>query len=144
LISWMTANLAFAPIGVSEQFTVTVSFDDYIGNAELFVPAGMTIVDSAVKEISKKVDWRLSGDAGEYLLEWQVDSRSYTKDVIIGSKEYSEQIRKVDDGIVKQIRLNYKPQKILNLLGWRLGWLGSYIIFALIFSLVLRKLLRVY
>ena len=145
LISWMNVHLAFSPIEEGQQFTVTVSFDDYIGNAVLLVPEGVTIIDDAVKETAKKVEWRLSGKTGEYLLEWEVDSRSYTKDIVIGTEQkYSEQIKKVDDGIVKYMQINYKPMKILNLLGWKIGWLGSYIIFAIIFSIVLRKLLKVY
>ena len=36
------------------------------------------------------------------------------------------------------------PDKILNIFGWQLGWLGSYIIFAIIFSMILRKVLKVY
>lgn len=32
----------------------------------------------------------------------------------------------------------------LFIFGWKLGWLGSYILFALIFSTLLRKILKVY
>lgn len=41
---------------------------------------------------------------------------------------------------------NLNGDKILNLyiFGWKLGWLGSYILFAIIFSTILRKVLKVY
>lgn len=145
LFLWLNTNLTYVPIAENAQFTVTVSFDDYVGNAVLDVPKGMTIVDNATKEITNIVDWRLSGQKGEYLLEWKVGDKSYTKDVVIGEgQNYAEKTQKYNDGIVKQIDINYKPQKVLNLLGWQLGWLGTYIIFSIIFSMVLRKILKVY
>lgn len=145
LITWMNAHLAYDPITEGQQFTATVSFDDYVGKAELLVPEGLAIVDDAVKDIDKKVEWRISGKTGEYLLEWKVGDNSYLKDVIISNgQKYSEPIKRINDGIVKNIQINYKSKKILNLFGWRLGWLGSYVIFAVIFSIILRKLLKVY
>lgn len=35
-------------------------------------------------------------------------------------------------------------EKILNLYFFKFGWLGSYIVFAIIFSIILRKVLKVY
>lgn len=145
LISWMNANLAYSPITEGQQFTASVLFDDYVGKAELIVPEGMAIVDKAVKDAGEKVDWRLSGKTGEYLLEWKVSGKSYLKDIVIGSKQkYSEPIKIINDGVVKQIQINYKLLKILNLSLFKLGWLGSYIVFAVIFSIILRKILKVY
>ncbi len=144
LFSWLTAHLAFIPLTDGEQFTTTLTFSDYVGNVSLNVPNGMTVVDSSTKEVMNNVQWRLSGKTGDYLLEWKVRDKSYTKEVSIGKNVYTSPVTVVNDGIVKTITVNYTPRKILNLLGWKIGWLGSYIIFALIFSLGLRKLLKVY
>ncbi len=145
LFGWLQANLAYAPIAENEQFTVSVLFDKYTGTAELLVPKGVTIIGNATKEAAEKVDWTLSGKKGEYLLEWKVGDKSYTKDIMITNEQrYAQPIKKIDDGVVKEIQIQYKNEKILNLLGWRLGWLGSYILFAIAFSIVLRKLLKVY
>ncbi len=141
LVNWMNFHLAYMPIEEGQQFTVTVSFDDYIGNAELIVPEEITIVDEPVKEIAKNVDWRLSGTSGEYLLEWSVDGKTYYKDVIIAKGiAYAEPEKKINDGVVKKIDINYKPKKII----WKFNWLLSYIILALVFSSIFRKILRVY
>lgn len=145
IFGWLNANLSYIPISADTQFTVSVNFDDYIGNAELLVPKGMTIVDNATKEITSKVDWRLMGKPGEYLLEWKVGDKSYTKDVIIGNGQaYADKTENINDGVVKTIEINYKPQKVLNLFGWKLGWLGTYIIFSIIFSMIMRSVLKVY
>jgi len=145
LFLWLNSSLSFVPLTEGTQFTITVSFDDYVGNAELVAPKGIIVVDNATKPVAEKVDWRISGEKGEYLLEWKVGDKSYTKDVIIDDgKKYSEKIKKVDDGIVKTIEINYKKQQVMNLFGWKLGWLGTYIIFSLIFSMILRKVLKIY
>lgn len=144
LFSWLNAHLMYVPINADEQFTVTVNFDNYVGNAALNVPNGLTIVDNATKTISPKLDWRLSGKPGEYLLEWKIGDKSYTKDVFIGENNYADATKIVNDGIVKTIQINYKQTKVLDILGLQIGWLWSYIIFAVIFSMVLRKVLKVY
>lgn len=145
LFGWLNANLAYAPITEGQEFTVSVLFDNYAGKAELLVPKEIT-VDSAVKDVKdNEADWKLTGKEGEYLLELKVGDKSYTKDVIITDKQkYAEALKNINDGTVKNIQIQYKTEKILNLFGWKLGWLGSYIIFALLFSIVLRKLLKVY
>ena len=51
------------------------------------------------------------------------------------------------DGL-KTIKINNEPKRVINLpfklLGYGGGWLGTYIIFSMIFSMSLRKLLKVY
>ncbi len=145
LFGWLTAHLSFVPIQQDVQFTVDVTFDDYVGNVTLMAPKEITVVGSVTKPVASNVEWRLSGKTGEYLLEWNVGDKTYTKEVVITSEQaYADSVKVVNDGVVKQITINYKKNIILNLFGWKLGWLGSYIIFALIFSMILRKLLKVY
>jgi len=66
--------------------------------------------------------------------------------VITDEKDYAEQLKIVKEDGVKSITIYYKPVKILNLYikGWKLGWLGSYIVFSLIFSMLIRKWLKIY
>lgn len=144
LFLWLNTTLTYLPIAEDVQFTITVNFDDYVGNAELLVPKGMSIVDDATKQIQPKIDWRLSGKPGEYLLEWKVGDKSYTKDVVIANgQRYAEKTKVINDGVVKSIDINYKKNIVLPF--WpHWGWLGSYILFSLIFSMVLRKMLKVY
>ncbi|MBN2420903.1 DUF106 domain-containing protein [Candidatus Woesearchaeota archaeon] len=144
LFVWLNTTLTYAPLTEDVQFIVTVNFDDYVGNAELLVPKGMTIVDDAMKEIQSKVDWRLSGKPGEYLLEWKVGDKSYTKDVVIANgQKYAEKTKNINDGVVKSIDINYKKNVVLPFWPYW-GWLGTYILFSLVFSIFLRKLLKVY
>ena len=45
---------------------------------------------------------------------------------------------------MESLEINYKKKIILNLLGWEMGWLAVYIIFSIVFSLALRKVMKVY
>ena len=44
-------------------------------------------------------------------------------------------------GAISEIDVGNEKVIGLNLFGWKLGWLGTYIIFSIAFSLTLRKLL---
>lgn len=145
LFGWLTAHLAYIPLTEDVQFTITITFDDYKGTAMLSVPKGLTIVDEATKNITSSVDWRLSGKPGEYLVSLKVGDKTYDKDITISNDhQFAPAVKNVNDGIVKSIQINYKKQIVMNLFGWRLGWLGTYILLALVFSIVLRKILNVH
>src|SRR3989344_3715081 len=50
----------------------------------------------------------------------------------------------VKDSDIKSLEINYQKHIVLNLLGWKMGWLAVYIILSIAFSLGLRKLMKVY
>ena len=92
------------------------------------------------KEIKNtEVKWIVSGNKGEYLFEYFFDGRKYNKEVLITEKNrYKEPVKRVKDKIVKSIETENKPKKLLNLFGWKVGWLGTYIIFSILFSIIIR------
>ena len=87
----------------------------------------------------------MNGKEGEYLLEYVIDGKKYYKEVLITEKNrYKEPVKMVNDGIVKSIQIEHKEKKLINLFGWKIGWLGTYIIFSIIFSMLVRKVIKVY
>ena len=147
IFSWMNANFAYEPIPPNRDFTTAVSFEaDVEEGIELSVPKGITISGSPKKEIhDKEVKWVLNGDEGEYLLEYVIDGKKYFKDVLITEENrYKESVKIVNDGIVKSIQIEHKEKKLINLFGWKLGWLGTYITLSIIFSMLVRKVIKVY
>ena len=147
IFSWMTAHLAYDPILPGQDFTTTVTFEKNVnGMIELSVPKGITINGDAKKEIKDgMVKWVLNGNKGEYLLEYILDGKKYSKEVLITEEnKYKQPIKTIKGDVVKSIEVEHKPKKILNLFGWKLGWLGSYIIFSIIFSILIRKVIKVY
>lgn len=147
IFSWMTANFAYEPIMPESEFTTTAVFEKgFNDEVELSIPKGITLEGDPKKNASEgSVKWVLSGKEGEYLLEYLYDGRKQTKEVLITEKNvYKEPIKKVNDGLLKQIEIGQKEKKVLNLFGWKLGWLGTYIIFSILFSILIRKVIKVY
>ena len=148
IFGWMNAHIAYEPIMPNQEFMLTAYFDD-INSATLIVPEGITITNNATQDvIDGKATWILKGEEGNYLnenaLAIKFDNTIEYKDLIITSEQqYAKPIERFR-GKLKKVVINNKPMKILNIFGLKLGWLGTYIIFSLIFSMLLRKLLRVY
>jgi len=146
IFGWLNAHLAYEQIMPNEKFTTTAIFGKNVnGDVELVVPEGIDILDGQVKKINGAVTWELQGDEGEYLLEYKFDDKLFSKDVLItNEKEYSPVIKKIKDNELKTITIDNEKLKILNLFGWKLGWLGTYIIISIVFSMILRKALKIY
>ncbi|MFC1752667.1 EMC3/TMCO1 family protein [Thermoproteota archaeon] len=147
IFGWLNSHLAFAPIIPGEEFTTSIVLEEgATGEATLEVPEGVEVVDDTTKQITgSAVQWKLKGDYGEHLLGYNVNGNEYTKDVLITEEQaYAPIVQKVDNGIVKSISIDNSKLIVLNLFGWKLGWLGVYIIFSLVFSMGLRKLLNIY
>jgi uncharacterized membrane protein (DUF106 family) len=150
IFGWLQAHMAFVPIMPDQDFSMVIEFDEGIsGSITAEVPSGIELSGPATKEIKDgKVIFTMSGKEGIYKsppVEFTVNGKTYNKPVIITTEpEYVSPILSVRDGTIDSITTSNEKMKILNLFGWRLGWLGTYIIFAIVFSMLLRKLLKVY
>ena len=147
IFSWMNVNLAFDPILPGQDFTVSAIFAKGTnGEISLSVPERLVIDGSTVKNIEDgEIKWILNGKEGEYLLVFDFNGRKYEKEVLITEKQaYKTPIKKIKNSELKLIQIDDNSKKLLNLFGWKLGWLGTYIIFSIIFSMLLRKIIKVY
>ena len=115
------------------------------GNAEIIITEGIEITNEKNKKIENgKATWTLKGEEGEHILEFAYNNEKQQKSILITNAEkYIEPIKKTS-GAIKSIQIDYNSRKILNLFGWKLGWLGTYIIFSIIFTMTLRKFMKVY
>ena len=153
---WMNVNLAYLPIQPGQNFTTGVILNpSYSGNITLNVyPSNnITYLDDRTKTFNKndkKLTWNLKADKGNYILEYDVVS-PLGKDVkkqelIIDKEKYSPAIVNVKEkSAIKQMFISYKQNRFFpfKIFGWRPGWLGTYILSSLLFSIILRKLLDV-
>ena len=147
IFGWMSSNFAYESIKPQQEFSITAFLDKTAsGSMELAAPEGITITSDKIKKIEEgRATWNLKGNEGEHILELDYNGEKQEKNVLITNDDkYIEPIKKTGNSQIKSIQINYIPKKILNLFGWRLGWLGTYIIFSIIFTMVLRKLLKVY
>ena len=146
IFGWMNANLAYEPIMPEQEFTTTIFLEDNTnGEIELSVPLGIEVNGATKKEIKdSEVTWLLSGERGEYLFEYIFDGKKYNKEVLISEKQYKDPVKNVRDGTVRSIEIEHNKRILINLFGWKLGWLATYIISAIIFSILIRKIIKVY
>lgn len=151
IFGWMNANIAFEPIYPDQEFSVTAFFEKGTGgNIELIAPDGVEFLGNSTQEIKdNEASWTLKGEEGNYAdenaLQFDFEGQTRYKDLIITKEQrYAKTKEKIKNSKLKIVQIDNKPMKILNLFGWRIGWLGTYIIFSLIFSMLLRKIFKVY
>tara|TARA_Y100000310_G_scaffold253220_1_gene260055 strand:+ start:1937 stop:2683 length:747 start_codon:yes stop_codon:yes gene_type:complete len=146
IFGWMSANFAYDPILPGQEFTTTVTFKEGIqGKVELSIPPGITINGQAKKDIvDNEAKWLLSGERGEYLLEYIFNGKKHGKELLIAEKQYKTPIKNIRDESVKSIQIGHNKKILLNLFGWKMGWLATYIVFSIFFSIIVRKIIKVY
>ncbi len=159
IIGWLSSNLAYAPIIPDSEFTVSAVFEEGSdGPIMLLETEGLKLLSEEEQTISPykkegffssenlgKADWKLKGPTGEYLLEFEYEGEKYKKELLITEEQaYKEPEKEIEDSELKKLKINNEKLKPLNLFGWEIGWLGTYIIFSIIFSMSLRKILKLH
>ena len=146
IFSWLNGHLAYDPITPGQDFNVTViAKTKAFPPINLTAPAGITLLSNASQQvIDGQAVWLLKGDAGTYKLSFAYQGGFFEKEVTISEgNDYAAQETKLR-GDLKSVKLGMHKKVVLNLFGWRMTWLWSYILFSLIFSMSLRKILKVY
>jgi len=164
IFGWLSSAYAADPIMPGQEFQVSVQFlDDAEHAAALSLPQGFAFGTQETQERTgtKQIAWnviapqKLQNPKGdEFIIEFTVDGKEFQAEIlitnerrvktpIITEKEYQGTPSLKDAGI-QSLSIGNKKAVVMNLFGWKLGWLGTYIIFSLVFSLVLRKLMKVY
>jgi len=148
IFGWMNVNFAYEPINPDEPFAVNLNFaKNAYGNISVTTPEGIEIVGEGIQEIKDgKTTFVFKGTEGTYIegnaLKFDYNGGPAFKDVIITTGQgYTEKTKK-GSGHLKNIDMDYKKKIILPVLNW--GWLGAYIIFSIIFSMTIRKWMKVY
>ncbi len=157
IFPWMYANLAYEPILPNTEFSVEAAFSrGAFGEVNIEVPDGITVLGNKNKEITdNKATWVLKGEAGDYNGEDAIkiligDRVEYKNLLITREQDYYEPVENYRESPLNTVKVEHEPKKVLhfgenfNLLGYRGGWLGTYIIISIITSMIIRKLLKVY
>jgi len=147
IFGWLNSNLGFEPINPGEDFKTEIEFVDGVeGTVKLVIPDGVNLVSEKIQEVTNnKASWILNAEEGEFLLIFKFNDQSFEKEVLITNNfGYKQPVKSIKDKVVKTISINQKKLKIMNVFGWKVGWLGTYIIFSIVFSMSLRKLMKLH
>jgi uncharacterized membrane protein (DUF106 family) len=155
IFGWLNAHLAFVPLVVGEDFSLTVEVvEGLTGEMSLVLPDGLVLLNEgeAVKSVyDDQAIWFLRGDAaGEYGLTFTFHDKEFSTDVLIveeGDHSYVPPVKMFKKELVKSATLSntkMTPFGDFEIFGYQPGWLMVYILFSLIFSLGLRKLMKVH
>jgi len=150
IFGWLNAHMAYYPLMPNQPFTVTAYFAE--GSAPLVnlssIP-DLEIIGNATQQIiDGKAQWQLMGDSGDYVLKVDYNNEIYDKAIIISSERiYAQPEEKITNSKLTQIVVGNEkvyPLGSFTILGWKPNWLWTYIIFSVLLSIGLRKLLKVY
>ncbi len=146
IFGWMGSTFAYESIKPQQEFSMTLLFQKNTnGNAEINMPEEITVIGDKIKKVENdRATFTLKGNEGEHAIEFTYNNEKQQKTVLITSTDKYIEPSKKTDGAIKTILIDYKPKKILNLFGWKLGWLGTYIILSIILTMALRKIMNVY
>ncbi|MEM4267274.1 MAG: EMC3/TMCO1 family protein [Candidatus Woesearchaeota archaeon] len=159
IFSWLNAHFTYQPITAEKQFTITAEFaKDKNGEIELIASEGV-LLQSPAKQNSTdgKIEWLAKAQAGTYELKYNFEGRELSQPLRVNSNNKDKLYEKptltnIELGLSKDSKLksitigNEKlhPFGGLIIFGWQPGWLATYIILSIIFSMGLRKLLKIY
>jgi len=95
--------------------------------------------------------WRVkaSGQPGSWVLKIRRDGRTYEKDVLVGSRKYASTVQFYDSGPVQAIEVALRPVKLFGFVGgvdflFLPPWLVAYLLIAIPFVSIFKRLFRVY
>ena len=156
IFGWMNATFAYESIKPMQEFKVYAVFDENSnGEAEIAVPDEMAVIGGNKAKIApgivnkrsyeKTASWLLKGEEGEHVIELSYNNEKEQHSVLITNENKYLQPVKQAKGSIKSLSIDYK-KKMLIPIGCRdwLGWLGTYIISSIIFTMSLRKILKVH
>ncbi|PLW79568.1 hypothetical protein C0585_07065 [Candidatus Woesearchaeota archaeon] len=148
IFGWLSGHLAYHPLAPNDPFELVADFDKgSIGEAKLIVPEGIKILNDATQIVEdEQITWVLEGELGDYNAQIEYNNKVFDKRILISEEvgQYAEVKTKISSANLEMITLSNEKIIGMNLFGWKVGWLGTYIIFSIIFSTSLRKILKLH
>lgn len=142
VLGWMDANFSYQPLLPGDDFGLGVVVGEGVeGNVTLDVPEGLEVVSKKSQIIEDSAArFTLKGEPGKYFVTVKHDDVEVDKEVIVSESEYAPVQKDYEGDVIKSVVLGNQELKVV----WKLSWLWTYIIAMLVFSIGLRKLMKVY
>lgn len=138
---YLSSHFALTPIVPNEPFEVNI----YSNNETIDyqIPENLNLLDESKQMqddehiTTLKLNTSLSG---LYILDIE-DTKHRV--LVTNEMKYENPVQELD-GKISKVETVQNKLPFINLFGWQIGYLGSYIIFSIIFSLIIRKILNVH
>lgn len=150
IFGWLNAHMAYYPLLPDQPFKVDAYFaQGHAPTATLSSIPELEIIGNTTQDITDgKAEWELKGAAGEYKLTIDYNNEKYEKNIIITpERQYAQPEQSIPNSKLQKIVVGNEkiyPLGDINLFGWKPNWLWAYIIFSIILSIIMRKVLQVY
>lgn len=152
IFSWMAGHLSFEPIYPGESYSVSAVFKEgLVGKAGIDVSEGTEVLNGKEQEIKDgKVTWSLRNmKEGEYDVKVTHGTVEQSRKVFVSTElKVEDAVTIFEHSDIEQINVNYAKLRPLGdkavLFGWYPGWLAWYLVFSIVFSIGLRKVMNVY
>lgn len=155
IFGWLNAHMAYMQVMPDIPFEVTAAFPaDTLGLVQLVASPELVITEDIQTIENGMVKWELKGPEGDYTLTYnRLDSNKKVlnsveqKLKISTTREYEQPLMKykksswIETSMIENEAI--KPLGNTSLFGWRPGWLGTYILLSIIFSMLMRKAMKV-
>ncbi len=147
LFGWLHANFAYDPLLPNEPFNITV-FADNGFNMTILPAEGIQILNSSI--IDGHTVHTVKGEKGTYTMFFEISGEEQkTQEFIITDKQkYKGPEFKFKSDIVKKVKISNSKMRPLgesfNIGGWKPGWFVVYLVSAIVFNSILRKLLKIH
>ncbi|MFT4297560.1 MAG: EMC3/TMCO1 family protein [Candidatus Woesearchaeota archaeon] len=153
VFGWLNANFAYEPIVPGQEFDVTVTLNrDVYGNIMLVPPSANNSIEYLEQDLTKQITSREMSfrfravEKGIWDFSFILNNETeYPVSVKVDDKEYiGPEYSRFEDRNIRKIHVGNEKKVVLNLFGWEMGWLAAYIILSIIFSISLRKILKLH
>jgi len=146
IFGWMHANLAFEPILPGQEFSVVVK-PAVEFNFSTIPQSGVDVISR--EKANDSVVIKMKCEEGQYTMYFDSANEKKNADLIITKEQkYATPSVVFKSGEIKSVTIsNGKMRpfgKEFRLFGWQPGWFAVYFFSTLIFSSLLRKIMKVY
>jgi uncharacterized membrane protein (DUF106 family) len=138
IFGWLYANFSYLPIDADVPFDVTAVLAE---SADVTLVALPELLISNSTQDGKETTWTVSGPVGEYTLQYTANNITVDQDLIIG-ETYATPDAAYSTKPFKRTLIGNEKLNV-SILGFDMTWFWAYFIFSMIFSLSLRKLLKI-
>ena len=140
--------VAFLPIMPGTTFTMaaTLNSNYNASSVHITLPQGFTLLNATVNKQIITYEIKASQTEGNYSITLQSGNDTYPKAVAVSQSYKEKSTEKFSHGAVKQVKINYNQRPIIQLPFWphTLNWLWTYLILAVIFGSLTRRILKVH